>query len=52
MRKSRTSDLSCLEHEMPFGPQRLSDGRVQFRLWAPAQRRPACSSPTAGPNIF
>ncbi|MFZ5532917.1 MAG: malto-oligosyltrehalose trehalohydrolase [Pseudomonadota bacterium] len=40
MRKSRTSDLSCLEHEMPFGPQRLSDGRVQFRLWAPAQKAP------------
>ena len=40
MRKSRTSDLSCLEHEMPFGPRRLSDGRVQFRLWAPAQKAP------------
>ena len=40
MRKSRTTALSCLEHEMPFGPQRLSDGRVRFRLWAPAQRAP------------
>jgi len=25
---------------MPFGPRRLSDGRVQFRLWAPAQKAP------------
>ena len=40
MRKSRTSDLSCLEYEMPFGPRRLSNGRVQFRLWAPAQKAP------------
>lgn len=25
-------------HEMPFGAQLLSDGRVRFRLWAPAAR--------------
>ena len=29
-----------LEHEMPFGPLRLDDGRIRFRLWAPAQRAP------------
>lgn len=40
MRKSRTTDPSCLEHEMPFGPRRLPDGRTQFRLWAPAQKAP------------
>ena len=26
-------------HEMPFGAQLLPDGRVRFRLWAPAARR-------------
>jgi maltooligosyltrehalose trehalohydrolase len=26
-------------HEMPFGAQVLHDGRVRFRLWAPAARR-------------
>ncbi|HBG50693.1 MAG TPA: 4-alpha-glucanotransferase, partial [Gammaproteobacteria bacterium] len=25
---------------MPFGPLRLDDGRIRFRLWAPAQRAP------------
>jgi malto-oligosyltrehalose trehalohydrolase len=29
-----------LEHEMPFGPQRLVDGRIRFRLWAPGQDAP------------
>jgi malto-oligosyltrehalose trehalohydrolase len=29
-----------LEHEMPFGPQRLIDGRIRFRLWAPGQHAP------------
>lgn len=28
------------EHEMPFGPQRLADGRTRFRLWAPGQDAP------------
>lgn len=26
-------------HDMPFGAQVLADGRVRFRLWAPAARR-------------
>lgn len=26
-------------HEMPFGAQLMPDGRVRFRLWAPAARR-------------
>jgi maltooligosyltrehalose trehalohydrolase len=28
------------EHAMPFGAAVLPDGRVRFRLWAPAQRAP------------
>jgi malto-oligosyltrehalose trehalohydrolase len=27
------------QHAMPFGAQVLADGRVRFRLWAPAARR-------------
>jgi maltooligosyltrehalose trehalohydrolase len=30
---------STRRHEMPFGAQVLPDGRVRFRLWAPAARR-------------
>ena len=26
-------------HDMPFGAQLTEDGRVRFRLWAPAARR-------------
>lgn len=33
-------DVFLSEHEMPFGPQRLADGRVRFRLWAPGQDAP------------
>lgn len=33
-------DSFLAEHEMPFGPQRLTDGRIRFRLWAPEQRAP------------
>ena len=28
-------------HEMPFGAEVTSDGRVRFRLWAPAQKQVA-----------
>jgi len=31
--------MSRRRHEMPFGAQVLPDGRVRFRLWAPAARR-------------
>jgi len=31
--------MSKRRHEMPFGAQLLPDGRVRFRLWAPAARR-------------
>ncbi|MGA7539579.1 MAG: malto-oligosyltrehalose trehalohydrolase [Steroidobacteraceae bacterium] len=30
--------MSRRRHEMPFGAQVLPDGRVRFRLWAPAAR--------------
>lgn len=33
-------DFYSSEHEMPFGPQRLADGRMHFRLWAPGQDAP------------
>ncbi|MGB2941759.1 MAG: malto-oligosyltrehalose trehalohydrolase [Candidatus Macondimonas sp.] len=33
-------DFYSSEHEMPFGPQRLADGRMRFRLWAPGQDAP------------
>ncbi len=31
--------MSKRRHEMPFGAQLLPDGRVRFRLWAPAAQR-------------
>ena len=31
--------MSKRRHDMPFGAQLLPDGRVRFRLWAPAARR-------------
>ena len=31
--------MTARRHEMPFGAQLLPDGRVRFRLWAPAARR-------------
>jgi maltooligosyltrehalose trehalohydrolase len=31
--------MTTRRHEMPFGAQVLADGRVRFRLWAPAARR-------------
>ena len=31
--------MSKRRHEMPFGAQLLPDGRVRFRLWAPAAER-------------
>jgi maltooligosyltrehalose trehalohydrolase len=31
--------MSARRHVMPFGAQLLPDGRVRFRLWAPAARR-------------
>lgn len=31
--------MSRRRHDMPFGAQVLPDGRVRFRLWAPAARR-------------
>jgi maltooligosyltrehalose trehalohydrolase len=31
--------MSRRRHELPFGAQVLPDGRVRFRLWAPAARR-------------
>ncbi len=27
------------QHPMPFGPQRLADGRTSFRLWGPSARQ-------------
>jgi malto-oligosyltrehalose trehalohydrolase len=33
--------MSRRRHEMPFGAQVLPDGRVRFRLWAPAAQRVA-----------
>jgi maltooligosyltrehalose trehalohydrolase len=27
------------QHDMPFGPQRLDDGRTRFRLWAPSAQQ-------------
>ncbi len=31
--------MTARRHEMPFGAQVLADGRVRFRLWAPAAAR-------------
>jgi maltooligosyltrehalose trehalohydrolase len=31
--------VCSFRHEMPFGAQVLADGRVRFRLWAPAVRQ-------------
>ncbi|HET9107274.1 MAG TPA: malto-oligosyltrehalose trehalohydrolase [Steroidobacteraceae bacterium] len=31
--------MTARRHEMPFGAQLLPDGRVRFRLWAPAAAR-------------
>ncbi|WP_414039812.1 malto-oligosyltrehalose trehalohydrolase [Acidithiobacillus sp. M4-SHS-6] len=40
-------------HDMPFGAQRLDDGRWRFRLWAPAARRVELqlSPPGGGPSL-
>jgi malto-oligosyltrehalose trehalohydrolase len=46
--------MSRRRHEMPFGAQVLPDGRVRFRLWAPAARRVqlVLESAAAGPKML
>ena len=36
-------------HEMPFGAEVTSDGRVRFRLWAPAQKQVAVAIDGSAP---